>query len=123
MCDENKNSIHATNLTTPPGSDQENGSPDPSLNTETPCSPATSHFMVRLRQWLNPAGTAGGAYLLAGGTCPCCGGTCPVGVGGAVAVGGVSALVARLWHKVRPGGDKTKAPDLHASYRCVVSLE
>ena len=57
----------------------------------------TTRFRGRLRDCLNPAGSAGGAYLLAGLNCPCCGiNACPVGMASAVAVGGAVALLSRL---------------------------
>lgn len=61
-----------------------------------------NRFVGRLRDWLNPAGVAGGAYLMAGATCPCCGSNaCPVGMGSTVVVGGAAALIFRLWRFFR----------------------
>ena len=63
-------------------------------------------FTTRFRDWLNPAGSAGGAYLLAGVNCPCCGtNACPVGMAGAVGVGGAVALLSRLRRLGPPRAD------------------
>ena len=91
---------------------------DSVLSQETEWLRPTTRFSARLRDWVNPAGVAGGAYLVAGAACPCCGGgACPVGLGGTVAVGGAAALVSRLWRLVRPGGGAKAPHPCHPSRR------